>query len=800
MRPFRIEYDNASDFDARLKEVRAVYDMYSNCSATFHITWANDGSTLDDITRVIEANFPESLYYGCEASGIIIGGSMAYGTIVTCSIFEKETSSAGMIWVEEGTEISTLDELWKCCAGQEGLRAVELISSNIYMNKLCIDGNEPNLDDILIFGGVSVNHSDLTKPSHIIGKNHKMTTEGLAAILYFGDELELSSSYVLGWKGLGRYMEVTDSSDKRITKIDNRPAYDIYENYLGLSVEENDTIVFPLIVEEDGVEFIRTPSMILPDKSIVTLVDIPQGSLVRIAYGDKNTILSSLHEKAKDIAKFRPEAMYVYSCTARKLFWGDSEVGKETAIFDDIAPVSGMYTGGEILKFGRRIRVLNATVCVIAVREGQIQEKNEVTIKDKSADKSLVSRLAYFIEKVTEEQNEARQKLIKLNEQIEQANRAKTDFLFSMSHDIRTPMNAIIGYTDLAKKHIGDDLRVCDCLEKIEMSGNHLLKLINEVLDMSRVEAGKLHSEQVCISIRHEADKLITICHETAAERDIELTSDMSGIIHDRVYADDLHVNQIVMNIIGNAIKYTLPGGRVDYRITELDSDRTEYGKYEFIISDNGIGMSKEFQKNIFDSFAREENETINGIQGTGLGMTIVKRLVDYLDGTIGIESEQGKGTTVTIGFYLKLTSAEDDMKQDADADKIDISGKRVLLVEDNELNSEIATEILKERGMVVEHAENGARAVEAVKSHESDYYDIILMDIQMPIMNGYEATKAIRSLYPQAGTPVIALSANAFAEDRKAAKDAGMNDHVSKPIDVQELFSCIAKYIKAER
>ena len=383
-------------------------------------------------------------------------------------------------------------------------------------------------------------------------------------------------------------------------------------------------------------------------------------------------------------------------------------------------------------------------------------------------------------------------------EKLEAANKSKTDFLFNMSHDIRTPMNAIIGFTSLAKKHVDDPNRIIDSLNKIETSGEHLLNLINEVLDMSRVEAGKLRSEMKTVNVSEAAAGLVTICKENADAGGVELVFREKDIVHHFVVVDELHVNQIVMNVLGNAIKYTLPGGTVTYTFEETESEILGYGKYIIRIEDTGVGMSKEFLDHIYDAFSREDKATTSEIQGTGLGMAIVKRLVDYIDGTINIESELGKGTKVEITLHMLLADTKDVIPvSQPEAIPVNLFGKKVLLVEDNELNREIATEILEEQGLVIEEAVNGIDAVKHIKERGTDYYDFILMDIQMPLMDGFEATKEIRKLPGADSLPIIALSANAFEEDKKKSIEAGMNDHVSKPIVISELINAIARFVK---
>ena len=377
----------------------------------------------------------------------------------------------------------------------------------------------------------------------------------------------------------------------------------------------------------------------------------------------------------------------------------------------------------------------------------------------------------------------------------DEANKAKTDFLFNMSHDIRTPMNAIIGFTTIARHNAGNTEKVADCLNKIDSSGKHLLNLINEVLDMSRIEAGKLRSDLVPLNVKEAAERMMTVNQETAERAGVKLSFSLGDIPHPEVLADELHVNQIVMNILGNAIKYTMPGGSVNYSMKEVPSDVAGYGKYAITVEDTGIGMSEEFLTRIFDSFSREETKVVSGIQGTGLGMSIVKRLVDFLDGTIEITSKQGHGTKVTVTLPMKTAEAEETAAEGS-AQQADLSGRKVLLVEDNDLNREIAAFLLADKGMIVDEARNGREAVSKVRTNGADYYDCLLMDIQMPFMNGYEATAEIRKLPGAKKLIIIALSANAFAEDRRKSISAGMNDHLAKPIDMTDLVSMLSKYL----
>ena len=514
------------------------------------------------------------------------------------------------------------------------------------------------------------------------------------------------------------------------------------------------------------------------------------------------------------------------------------------------------------------------------------------------------------------------------------ANRAKTTFLNNMSHDIRTPMNAIIGFTSLAAAHIDNIEQVQDYLGKITTSSNHLLSLINDVLDMSRIESGKVKIEEKETSLPEIMHDLKTIVQADISAKQLEFYIDTADVVNEHVLCDKLRLNQILLNLLSNAMKFTMPGGIVSVRIIQKGTASDGRVSYEFQIKDTGIGMSDEFQRHIFEPFERERTSTVSGIQGTGLGMAITKNIVDMMGGTISVVSQEGKGTTFTVSLQLRTCRgpvrqevipelkglralvADDDFNSCSSVTKMlstigmrpdwttsgkeavlrvklaeeqndeyavfivdwlipdmngievvrrirgiigeekpiiiltaydwsdieeeareagvtafcskpiflselreilespftaqsaekrvseeepSFAGKKIFLVEDNELNQEIAVEILQEAGFVMDVADDGAAAVEKLKAAEPGQYDVVLMDIQMPIMNGYEATKQIRALDSPwlADLPIIAMTANAFEEDKKAALDAGMNGHIAKPIDVPGLLALLREILK---
>ena len=380
----------------------------------------------------------------------------------------------------------------------------------------------------------------------------------------------------------------------------------------------------------------------------------------------------------------------------------------------------------------------------------------------------------------------------------ENANKAKTDFLSNMSHDIRTPMNAIIGMTSLIRHDAGNKAKVIEYADKIDISSQHLLGIINDVLDMSKIEAGKTVFKYTDFSILDFITELNTIFHSQIDEKNQTFTIIKENIRHEWVNGDQVHLMQIFSNLVSNAVKYTQEGGKIQFLVEECETKSSVYAKYRFLVSDNGMGMSADFKDTIFDAFTRAESSMTNKIQGTGLGMAITKNLVEAMGGSIDVESELSQGSCFEVLIDLRIAedrfvSSAEQAEKDEPAGNV-LKGMRFLCAEDNELNAEILMELLKIEGAECTICENGKRVLEAFEQSAPGDYDMILMDVQMPVMNGYEATKAIRrSSHELAKTiPIIAMTANAFSEDIQHSLAAGMNAHVSKPVEMKVLEKTI--------
>lgn len=387
-------------------------------------------------------------------------------------------------------------------------------------------------------------------------------------------------------------------------------------------------------------------------------------------------------------------------------------------------------------------------------------------------------------------------------EKARKANEAKTRFLFNMSHDIRTPMNAIVGFSGLLEKSLHDEKKSLDYIKKIRVSSDILLTIINQVLEMARIESGKITLSSESVNIREMVDAMNTVFESSLTKKSLEYQCSLN-VVHDQILCDKTKMEEIILNVVSNSIKYTNPHGKITVSIDELDSEDEKNANYKVVVEDNGIGMSQDYLPHIFEEFSREHTSTETRVAGTGLGLPIVKSLVDRMGGTIEVESEEGKGTRFIMKFSFPVSSknqVREEEKQNIPDITEKLKGKQILLAEDNDLNAEIAETVLVEAGIEVKRVEDGLQCIEELKKMPENYYDVILMDVQMPNMDGYTATQRIRDLDDsRAEIPIIAMTANAYDEDRRKAQEAGMDGFLAKPLDVDEMMRLLAQIIKTE-
>ena len=401
--------------------------------------------------------------------------------------------------------------------------------------------------------------------------------------------------------------------------------------------------------------------------------------------------------------------------------------------------------------------------------------------------------------KAANDTQELNEKLQIAAENAESANRAKSTFLFNMSHDIRTPMNAIIGYADLASRHSDEPEKLKKYMENIQVCGQNLLMLLNNVLDLARIENDKTEMEYSVSDIEKDFRNCIAMFRNQVDSKGQTLTV-TTQLLHPYIYADVPHLTEVCTNLVSNAVKYTGAGGTIRCGVTQKPGEKEGWCDTVVTVADNGIGMSQEFQQHIFEPFERERTSTVSKVEGSGIGMGIVKKLVGLMGGTVEVESKIGVGSTFTVTIPCRIASEEETQakRETNPSDQKCLCGTRILLTEDNDLNAEIATELLQEEGCTVDRAKDGVECVDMLEKAADGTYQIILMDVQMPVMNGYDAAKKIRRMDdPQkANIPIVAMTANAFSEDKQVALDAGMNDHIAKPIDMSVLVPTLRKYL----
>ena len=461
---------------------------------------------------------------------------------------------------------------------------------------------------------------------------------------------------------------------------------------------------------------------------------------------------------------------------------------KELTLENIIANTTSKKVFGVVFK-----RVVGDKECYYRIEFAQVQLPNGKT--------GIVAGFKDVDEDVRKEQ-EIQQVLRDAIDTANATSKAKSDFLSSMSHDIRTPMNGIIGMTAIATAHLDDRERVEDCLKKISEASSHLLSLINEVLDMNKIESGKVELNEENFNLSELVDTLLAMTKAQLENHRHTLKLDVADVVHENVIGDSHRIQQVFVNLMSNAIKYTPDGGTISLTVAERPTNAHGVACYEFVFEDNGIGMTEDFQKHLFEPFTRANDKKTAAIQGTGLGMTITQSLVRMMGGDIQVKSRPGEGSRFAVTIYLKFLDV-----QNAEAHKEDplknledlkFEGKRILLVEDHPVNAEIAKNVLQMTGLEVEWVMDGEAAVERMAGSNEGEFDLVFMDIQMPNMDGYQATAAIRAMTTYARRiPIVAMTANAFADDIRKAKEVGMNDHISKPIDFKELAKILQKWIR---
>ena len=583
-----------------------------------------------------------------------------------------------------------------------------------------------------------------------------------------------------------------------------------FSEYVRKLGEERTEIEYRFLHPEKGVMMIRCSGKKMEDGSIVgihqdisDIVHLEKDKVVETYLSETNEKLrnqnAAQNDYYKEILDELPCGVFAYTVKEHRIFHLNKSALKIFHIDDLEDAQSKMYS--IFKKFEYPDPTTNDRLIELRTHDGSVDF--EVIINPKESYE--VHALAKS--KVFKNPNGERiiitifldvSNMVMLKKALEQAKEgsaAKSAFLFNMSHDLRTPLNAIIGFSELMKSHWEDSKISRNYLEKIDESGQYLLSLINNILEMSKIESGKEELKEKPWDIYTSCDNLLQFFEPDIRQKNQTLNYAVN-IKHNMILTDSLKIREIYVNLMSNAIKYTNEGGTISFSLEEIEREEG-LSDYKAIVQDTGIGISKDYLPHIFENFSRQKTSSESGIIGTGLGMPIVKKLVDLMHGTISIESEEGKGTTVVVNLPHRYIIEKEEVDV-VDDKEIDLTGKHILLVEDNDLNAEIAQTLLEDKGLKVMRAKDGLEAITIVKENAVDCFDCILMDIQMPRMNGFEACKIIRSLpNNRSQLPIIALTANAFEEDRQDCLEAGMSEHVAKPIEIQSLLQTIESVLK---
>lgn len=821
MKQIQFGYSDLASLQEKLKDISAKCRELGTETVLFHIySSSNDRSAQEDICNAIRAELPYARFVGCSTNANILDGRHSSAdTIISCTIYEDPGTRVETLQFNlEGMSVEALSEFPHMYRKDNPwIKAVELLVSSRCMQ-------ESNLTSIFarfktrvtMFGGGAFS-KDHSAPSGVFCDNAGYDDYAVVAVLYGGARLSFTTISVSGWKPLGRSFKITDAVNNVLRTLDDGPAFDIYSKYLNINNDEHfsdNTIEFPLMCRtHDGYEILRDPISCNPDGSITMFSEIDVFESLRLAYGDRRTIIESVRDVAERICDFRPDVIQLFSCVARMSFWGD-DIDRETDLFQSIAPSSGFYTSGEILNQGSTLHHFNETLVIVASREGVLEGHERKVLPPPQEEKTvaLSSRLAEFVSVATRELEQTNANLDHMITQVEEsravadaANKAKSDFLANMSHEIRTPINAILGFDTMILRESSDDM-IAKYAQNIRTAGQSLLSIINDVLDFSKIESGRMEITPSEYDLNTMINDVMNMMIMKGNDKGLDVRVEVDPGLPSRLFGDDVRIRQILINLLSNAVKYTEYGSVVLKLSGTVDGDRLQL---RVDVSDTGIGIREEDIGVLFEKYMRIEDSHNRYVEGSGLGLNITARLLALMDSHLEVASKYGEGSTFGFTITQQIISPEPigafDLNLSVDADlsvytsSFSAPEADVLIVDDNEMNRKVIISLLKQTGIRFDEAEGG---YSCLRQTEVKKYDLILLDHMMPDLDGVRTLHMMRDSESNANrfTPIIVMTANAITGAREEYAKAGFDGYISKPVNPDRLEKMLHDYLPADK
>lgn len=831
MKQIQFEYVGKREFSKKLDEIAELCLSLNSDKLLFHIyssvdSLENSVGELDDIREILDKKLPGADYVGCTTNSNILDGRQSDAdTIIVCTIFEDPTTIIKTYQLDLTGK--TVDDLIRFTEntrdGMPWMRAIEMLVSS----KAMLEGNLTSLFDrvstrSVMFGGGAFSKEAFAKggdaASFVFSKGEDYNFNAMTFTFLGGENLHFKTVSVSGWTPLGASHTITSAEGNVLKTLNGKPAFEIYSKYLNIKNDKffgSNTIEFPLMCRtSSGYEVLRDPTACTRDGEVVLVSEVDVFESVRLAYGDRRSILKSIRRAAEQIREFAPDAISVFSCVARSSFWGD-EIDQETELFPYIAPTFGFYTSGEIMSEGGNIHHFNETMVIACIREGDIDTQKALPMippEETTRKVSLMGRLANFISVATAELEQNNSDLDRLLRAVEEnrkvadeANRAKSDFLANMSHEIRTPINAILGFDTMILRECRDDA-INKYAMDIHRAGANLLSIINDILDLSKIESGKME----IVPVEYELTAMLTDVMDMMSlkgnEKGLDVRLEAERNLPSLLYGDDVRIRQVIVNLMNNAVKYTEKGS------VTLSVSGTRKGEYETLhisVSDTGIGIKPEDMDRLFEKFRRIEEARNHRVEGSGLGMNITVELLALMDSHLSVSSRYGQGSVFSFDLTQKILRNDPIGEFDYRSERLSNTEEysslfyapdaEVLIVDDNEMNRKVIRALLKLTGIHFDEADGGIKCIDMT---EKKHYDLILLDHMMPDLDGIRTLHRIKGspVNMNVETPVIVMTANAITGAMEEYIWEGFDAYISKPVNPDKLESLLCTYLPADK